>query len=525
MGGAATASGPDFSLGVRLSDIAATGLLAGRAGGEAVLLCRVEGELLAVSGACTHYGASLAEGLVDGSTIRCPLHHACFSLRTGAAIAAPALDPLQRWRVELDGVTVFVREKLPFQAPPARKSAVGNVVIAGAGAAGLACASELRALGFSGAITMLSEEADPPCDRPNLSKDYLAGAAPEEWIPLRSDAWYAEHSIELRLGTRVLRLDAERRTIHTEGGEDIAFDRLLLATGSEPNRLSAPGFDRSGVLTLRSLADARAVVGRARPGARAVVIGSSFIGLEAAAALRARGVEVDIVSLEKVPFERAFGAEVAAYFQQLHEANGVRFHLGTVASSFDGRSVRLVSGGCIAADFVLVGVGARPRTELARSAGLAIEDGVRVDAFLETSAGGIYCAGDLAAYPDPLTGERIRIQHWVTAQRQGQAAAANMLGLETRFAAVPFFWTEQYGVALRHVGHSSDWDEVAIDGDVAAGDFIARYFERGEHRASAAVGRDLEILEDERRFEQRSAGGPPAAKQGSGTFASACHPM
>jgi NADPH-dependent 2,4-dienoyl-CoA reductase/sulfur reductase-like enzyme/nitrite reductase/ring-hydroxylating ferredoxin subunit len=521
MGATGAASGPDFSAGIPINDIPEGKTVAGRVGDDPVLLSRFDGELFAVSGGCTHYGAPLGEGLLDGETVRCPWHHACFSLRTGAALRAPALDALDRWKVDVEGGTVFVRSKIdgaPRQAPAAPVE-IERVVIVGGGAAGLACASELRRLGYAGAITMVSVDRDPPCDRPNLSKDYLAGTAPEEWLPLRPADWYEQNRIELRLGAEVQRIDATGRRVELGGGEELAYDRLLLATGSEPNRLREPGFDADNVFTLRSIADSIAIAEQAKAGARAVIVGSSFIGMEAAAALRKRGVEVTVVAPEHVPFERVFGAEIGSWLQRLHERNGVRFHLGTVASSLEGRQLKLANGESVEADFVLVGIGVRPRAELAQAAGIPADGAVPVDAFLETSLPGMFAAGDIAAYPDALTREPVRIEHWVHAERQGQVAAANILGHRKRFDAVPFFWTEQFGVPLRYVGHAGSWDRVEVHGDIESGDFIARYYEGGEHRASAAVGRDLEILEDERRFERMIAeksarSGEPREKAG-----------
>ncbi|HEX8840934.1 MAG TPA: FAD-dependent oxidoreductase [Sphingomicrobium sp.] len=506
MGAQGAASGPDFSAGIPIDDIPEGKTVAGRVGDEPVLLSRFDGELVAVSGGCTHYGAPLRDGLFDGETVRCPWHHACFSLRTGAALRAPALDPLDRWQVDVEGGRAFVRSRMDAAPGPggAAPAEVERVVIVGGGAAGLACASELRRLGYAGAITMVSADNDPPCDRPNLSKDYLAGTAPEEWLPLRPADWYEQNRIELRLGAEVQRIDAAERRVHL-GGAELPYDRLLLATGSEPNRLREPGFDADNVFTLRSLTDATAIAEQAKAGGRAAIVGSSFIGMEAAAALRKRGVEVTVVAPEHVPFERVFGAEIGGWLQRLHEKNGVRFHLGTVASSLEGRQLKLANGESVEADFVLVGIGVRPRAELAQAAGIPADGAVPVDAFLETSLRGVFAAGDIAAYPDALTGEPVRIEHWVHAERQGQIAAANMLGQRKRFDAVPFFWTEQFGVALRYVGHASSWDRVEVDGDIEGGDFIARYYEGGDHRASAAVGRDLEILEDERGFERMIA--------------------
>jgi NADPH-dependent 2,4-dienoyl-CoA reductase/sulfur reductase-like enzyme/nitrite reductase/ring-hydroxylating ferredoxin subunit len=502
MGEQGAASGPDFSAGFPVGDVPEGKTVSGRVGDDAVLLSRFDGELIAVSGTCTHYGAALANGLLEGETVRCPWHHACFNLRTGAVLHAPALDPLDRWKVDVEGETAFVRSKVDGAGDkaPAPQTEVRRILIVGGGAAGLACANELRRLGYPGEIIMLSADRDAPVDRPNLSKDYLAGTAPEEWLPLRSPDWYERNRVELRLGAEVQRIDGGARRVHMASGEDLPYDRLLLATGSEPNRLRGPGFEAGNVLTLRSLADATAIAAQAEPGARAAVIGSSFIGMQAAAALRKRYVEVTVVAPEHVPFERVFGGEIGGWLQRLHERNGVRFHLGTVASSLDGRNLKLANGQSLEVDFVLVGIGVRPRTELAEAAGIHGGGAVPVDAFLETSHAGLFAAGDIAAYPDPATGEPVRIEHWVHAERQGQTAAANMLGHRERFASVPFFWTEQFGVPVRYVGHAASWDRVEVDGDIDGGDFIARYYVGDVHRASAGVGRDLEILEDERKL-------------------------
>lgn len=505
MGEAQAATGPDFSSGFPLGDIPEEGTVAGRVGDEPVLLSRFNGSLYAVSGACTHYGGHLADGVAEGSTVRCPLHHACFDLKTGQPLRAPALDPLDRWQVDVDSDRAYVSYKLkaqPDEAPEVETD-VGRVVIIGGGAAGLACANELRRLGYSGEIVMLSADRDPPCDRPNLSKDYLAGTAPEEWLPLRTDEWYSENRVDLRLSTEVTRVDAAARTVHCASGENLPYDRLLIATGSEPNRLAVPGFDSDKVFTLRSIADARAIAERAKGGARAVIIGASFIAMEAAAALRSRKVEVDIVSVEHVPFDRVFGIALGEHIKKIHEKNGVRFHLGCVASSFDGSTITTTARERIEADFVLVGIGVQPRLHVARSAGAQLDNGVMVDSAMQTSVTGIYAAGDIAAYPDPTSGERMRIEHWVVAERQGEVAAANMLGIERRFDSAPFFWSEQFGTAIRYVGHASEWDQVIVDGDIDSDSFAIRYFNKGVHCATATIGRDVDNLEDELALESK----------------------
>jgi NADPH-dependent 2,4-dienoyl-CoA reductase/sulfur reductase-like enzyme/nitrite reductase/ring-hydroxylating ferredoxin subunit len=501
VGESATATGPDFSAGVAVTDVPVDGTLAGRVGEEPVLLSSFGGELFAVGGACTHYGGVLADGVSGGTGVRCPLHHACFDLRTGQALRAPALDPLERRMVEIEGDRAFVRRKLDPEPRPRIASDVRNIVIVGGGAAGLACAHELRRLGFTGSVTMLSADSDPPCDRPNLSKDYLAGTAPEEWLWLRGDDWYRDMRVDLRLSTEVSRVDAAARTVHCAPGESFPFDRLLIATGAEPNRLNVPGFDGPNVHTLRTVADARAIAAQAKPGARAVIIGASFIALETAAALRKRSVEVDVVSVEEVPLVHVFGQELGRDIQALHEANGVRFHLSAVVHGFDGQAVGLADRERIEADFVIAGIGVRPRTAVAESAGLALDNGVIVDAFMESSVPGIYAAGDIASYPEPISGTRARIEHWVVAGRQGEVVAANMLGERKAFESAPFFWTEQYGVPIRYVGRASGWDAVTCEGDFESGSFAARYFVDGSHCATATVGRDRENLDDELRLE------------------------
>jgi apoptosis-inducing factor 3 len=499
VGEAASASGPDFSQGLALSEIPQEGTIAGRVGDEPVLLSRLGGELFVIGGTCTHYGGHLGNGLARGTTVRCPLHHACFDLKTGAVLRAPALDPVDRWLVEVEGDRAFVRRRIEPspESNPSIGAGIDRIVIVGGGAAGLACANQLRRRGFGGEVTILSADADPPCDRPNLSKDYLAGTAPEEWLWLRGEDWYASNRIGLHLGAEVMAVNPSVRKVTLSSGKDFEYDRLLIATGSEPNRLALPGFDHPNVLTLRSVADARTIASKASPGARAVVVGASFIALEAAAALRHRKVEVDIVSVEELPLERVFGAELGEKLQRLHESNGVRFHLSAVLSAFDGEAVTLASGEQIPAEFVLIGIGVRPRTRVAAVAGLSLDNGVLVDARLETSQPGIYAAGDIAAYPDPFSGEPVRVEHWTVAERQGEIAAANMLGGSELFDSAPFFWTEQFGLTIRYVGRASGWDTVTLEGSFEDRSLIARYFADGVHCATATIGRDEENLEDE----------------------------
>lgn len=495
--------GPDLTRGVTIADFGARKLLRGHVGGETVLLARVGDEVLATGATCTHYGGPLADGAVEGDTVRCPLHHACFSLRTGEAIEAPAFDPIACWKVEREGERYVVREPAPATARPARAAVAGapeRIVIVGGGAAGFAAAEMLRRRGWQGDLTLLSADADAPCDRPNLSKDYLAGSAQEEWIPLRGDDFYPAQRIDLRLATTVQRIDLAARCVVTRDGARFGWDRLLLATGAEPVRLPIPGADRPHVFVLRTLADSRAIIAGAASAKAAVVLGSGFIGLEVAASLAARGLAVHVVSLDAHPLERVLGAQLGDFVRHVHEAHGETFHMGTSIASIDAGSVTLGSGARLAADLVVIGVGVRPRLALAEEAGLKVDRGVVVGATLETSHPGVYAAGDIAAWPGGAGGAPMRVEHWVVAERQGQVAAENMLGANMPYRDVPFFWSAHHDVTIRYVGHAPAWDEIRIDGDLAARDCIASYVRAGRTLAVATIGRDAQALEHARRL-------------------------
>ncbi len=498
--------GPDLTQGVDFAELERDGKLVGRVGEEEVLLVLRENEVFAIGAHCSHYHAPLIDGLVLGGEIRCPWHHASFDLATGEVLRAPALDSLPCWTVERRDGKVFVRgERAAKTRAPAPMEASKTVVIVGGGAAGLAAAAELRRLGFAGGLVMLSAEDAPPLDRPNLSKDYLAGAAPEEWLPLRPENFYSENGIDLRLGAVANGLDAKARRLTLADGSALEFDRLLLATGAEPIRLQIPGAELPHVRTLRSLADCREIIARATQARRVVVLGASFIGLEVAASLRARGLEVHVAAPEKIPMERVLGAEIGAFVRKLHEEHGVIFHLEDVATAIDESRVTLKSGKSLEAELVVAGVGVRPRLELAEKAGLAMDRGVIVDAFLETSAPGIYAAGDIARWPDPHGGERIRVEHWVVAERQGAAAARNMLGAREAFDTVPFFWSQHYDTPINYVGHAEGWDAIEVEGDIAARDCLLRYMRDGRALAVASIFRDVDSLRAEAEMERITA--------------------
>lgn len=497
----------DLSAGIAVADLPDGGSVAGRVGTDDVLLVRSGDSLFAVAPLCSHYSAPLADGVVVGETVRCPRHHACFSLRSGEALRAPALDPLACWRVERVGDMAFVRDRLPattrserFQIAP--DAGPDSVLIIGGGAAGLAAAEMLRRAGYARPVTILSADDSAPCDRPNLSKDYLAGTAAEEWIPLRPQEFYAERKIELLLDARVDAIDVEHRSVRLSDGREFGYGALLIATGADPIRLQIDGAASTRLHYLRSFADSRSIIASLGTARRAIVVGASFIGLEVAASLRERGLEVHVVGLEKIPMERVLGPELGRFVQALHEAHGVSFHLGASITRIEGETAILSDGARLPAEIVVIGAGVRPALTLAERAGVALDRGVVVDRYLETSVPGIFAAGDIARWPDAHSGANIRVEHWVVAESQGQAAALNMLGAQQPFDAVPFFWSQHYDVTLNYAGHAETWDSIEIDGSLESHDATVRYQLGGRSVAVVTIGRDRESLAAELQMER-----------------------
>ncbi len=510
MGNAAPPSGPDLHAGISLRELPEGRPFLGHVGEDGVVLVRHGQHVDAVSATCTHYSGPLADGEVVGDTIRCPWHHACFSLRTGVAVGPPALAAIACWDVALEGDRLRVLGKRVAHAGPAGNAALGGVadrslrriVIVGGGAAGAAAAEMLRREGYDGELTLVSEEASPPIDRPNLSKDYLAGNAPEEWMPLRDEPTWKAEGVTLKLSTRADRIDLGERKLLLRGGESLAWDRLLLATGCAPIRLPIPGAEAPHVHLLRTLADSRAIIARAATAKRVVVLGASFIGLEVAASLIARGLEVHVVAPERVPLERVVGPEVGERVRALHEEKGVRFHLGDKPVQITANAVTLERGGSLPADFVVLGVGVRPELALAEAAGLEIDRGVVVDEHLESRVADVFVAGDVARYPDARFGGRIRVEHWCAAQAQGQVAARNLLGQRVPFRAVPFFWSQHYDLQLNYVGHAEAWDRVDLTGSLADRDAAVALRSAERTLAVITLGRDRDSLRAESAFER-----------------------
>ncbi|MET0790942.1 MAG: FAD-dependent oxidoreductase [Polyangiaceae bacterium] len=500
MAGDQQLTGPDLVQGIEATDLAEGEMLVGHAAGEAVLLARSGDRVFAVGAHCTHYGAPLVDGLLVGDTVRCPYHHACFSLVTGAVQRAPARDGIACFDLEERSGKLFVLGK---RAPAVQESAPGpsSIVIVGAGAAGNSAAEKLRREGYAGKLTLLSAEGSLPIDRPNLSKDYLAGTAPEEWLPLRSEDFYREQRIDL-VQQRVTSLNVREKTVTLADGSELAYGALVLATGANPVRLSIPGAQLPHVHTLRTLADSRAIIAASANAKRAVLIGAGFIGLEVAASLRTRGVEVTVLAPDALPLGRILGEALGRAVQQLHESHGVRFRLGTRPRAITEHALTLDDGSELAADLVVLGVGVRPELGLAEAAGLGVDRGVVVDEYLQTSAPDVYAVGDIARFPDPRSGDKIRVEHWVVATRQGEVAALNLLGKKQSFDAVPFFWSGHYDRTINYLGHAESWDRIDIAGSVEQLECSVAYRKGNRTLAFATIGRDLANLQAELALEQ-----------------------
>lgn len=487
--------------------------------GPQVLLTRQQGQVHAFAAHCPHYGAPLEKGKVVAGRLICPWHHACFKLDSGHLCEPPALDDLPTFAVREAGGRILVRvlptppastdkpEATPTAevggTPPPAAPAPADArtfVIVGGGAAGEFAAQTLRREGFAGRVVVVSTDVAAPYDRTKLSKAYLAGKAKPAALPLRAADFYTRQKIELLTAARATGLDLKKQEISLEGQPPLRYDQLLLAPGATPNLLpKLPGHDLLGVLPLRTQADADALLAATKDAKQVVVIGSSFIGMEAASSLIGEGRAVTVIAQEKVPFERVLGPEIGAMFQKMHEAKGVKFEIEAEVTDLIGEGghvtgVRLKTGQTLPADAVVLGVGVRPATDFLKAAlPLAEDGGLTADAYLQV-AENVYAAGDIAHFPLAATGQPARIEHWRLAQQHGRVAARNMLGQREKFTAAPFFWTQQYGKSLRYAGHAKRWDDIIYHGEVAQQDFLAFYVLEGHVVAAAGMGRDADMI-------------------------------
>lgn len=469
-----------------------------------VLLIRQNDRYLAIAAYCTHYKAPLAEGVLSGDHIVCPWHNAYFNITTGDQQEPPGLDSLPRYAVRIDGDQVIV--SVPEGATPTRTRSMATYnadrdqrtfVILGAGASGAHAAETLRIAGFQGRIILATQDDRLPYDRTWLSKDYFNGVVATEQMPLRSLQFYNDHDIEVWLNKSAARVDAQTKIIEFADGEQLNYDALLLATGGKSRQLDVPGADLQNVLTLRSFRDCNRILEAAKTATHAVVIGSSFIGMEVAAGLAQKGVQVTVVSPDSVPFEKTLGQDIGRVFQQVHEEQGVSFQLGRKIDSLEGNdrveTAILDNGDLLPANLVIVGIGVQPATEFVSGVERHPKDhSIPVNDYLQ-AGNGIYAAGDIARYPDWRTGEPTRVEHWRIAAQQGRIAAYNMAGQPTKFRAVPVFWTMQFKFPLRYVGHAEQWDELIVDGDLQKRQFIAFYVKDHHVLAAAASQRDTEM--------------------------------
>lgn len=498
-----TLKGPDLKEGVVIDSLKSGQKLLGHADGLPVLLVREGENFYAIGAKCSHYGADLNDGLMSDGIIRCPWHHACFDVKTGEATKAPALNPIPTWNTEIENGMVFVRNQRSVPPARERKPTKEHFVIIGSGAAGHAASEMLRRLGFSGEISILSADSDLPYDRPNLSKDYLAGNAPEEWMPLRSPEFFEEQKISIRLNSKVTKLNPKTKTLQLENGDFVHYDKCLIATGGIPAKPKIQGIDLSHVHFLRSFSDCKALIEDLKIAKKVVIVGAGFIGLEAAAALTARKMNVCIVATGQFPLERLVGPEVGAFLKSVHETNGIQFRLGRTVERIEKNRIILDDQSSEPADLVLVATGIVPSTEFLSESEIKIENGVSVDEYLETTAKDVFAAGDLASWPSEVSGERVRIEHWVVAQRMGQVAAANMMGAKKRYSEIPFFWSQQFDVTLNYVGHATSFTHTRIYGRLAERDCAVAYLDKDTVKAVLTIGRDSQNLEIERALENK----------------------
>jgi 3-phenylpropionate/trans-cinnamate dioxygenase ferredoxin reductase subunit len=365
-------------------------------------------------------------------------------------------------------------------------------VIVGASLAGAKAAETLRAEGFDGRVVMIGAEAERPYERPPLSKDYLRGEVGREKVYVHDEDFYAANEIELRLGRTAARLHTSIGEVALDDGKRVRYDRLLLATGAEPRPLPVPGEALDGVLYLRSVADSDVLRERLDRGGSVVVVGAGWIGAEVAASARQRGLDVTVIDPLGVPLERVLGSEVGSIYRDIHSDHGVRMLMGTGVAAFEGSTaverVRTSDGRTLDCDFVVVGVGVRPRAELAADAGLYVDDGILVDEHLQTSVTGVFAAGDVAMTHYPFYGRRLRVEHWANALHQGPVAARNMLGVWDRYDRVPYFFSDQYDVGMEYSGFARTWDRVVFRGDPASREFIAFWLAENRVIAGMNVG-------------------------------------
>jgi len=467
---------------------------------EDVLLVRIDDKFYARTAYCPHYGASLETGVLDGPKLMCPWHHASFDIPTGELTDPPALHGLTSYKIEVRGEDVVL-----FPAETTVKSSgrtderkthqkdEATFVIIGGGSAGNAAAHQLRASGFDGHLKIISADTQPPYDRPNLSKDFLKGDMDPGWLPLNDENFFQVQEIDLMLAKRVTGIDAQKKRIDLEDQTTLGYDKLLVASGSRPRKLNIPGHDLDNIFTLRTAADAAAILEQAEKAKRITVIGASFIGMEAAENLDNENREVHIIGRDPLPFAALFGKEMGELLKQKKENDGITFHLGQNVSEFRGNkkleTVILDNGQPIDSDLAVLGIGVEPVTDFMPHFNKAADESLLTDEYLQVE-NDIFAAGDIATFPYWRTEGMIRVEHWRTAEQLGIIAAENMLGLKKSVQIIPYFWTNLGGMSCRYVGYPGRWDESVVHGSMAQENFMIYYIAHNQVMAVLGIGRD-----------------------------------
>lgn len=498
----------DLEKGIASDALAPGKMVVGNYRDAEVLVIRSKaGSITAVSASCSHAGGPLADGLVVNGEIRCPWHHGRFDLATGEALGGAATSAIGCFGVaEKDGI-IRVTGKREIAPATSKLTVAKPVVIVGAGGAGYALAHMLARHGCGDDVVLVSEDADAPYDRTLMSKQFLSGEMERDECMMPMPNVGSGSPPKLMTGVAVKSIDVEARAINLNNGKRLEYGTLVLATGSAPGRPDFEGAGHERAFTLRSLADAERLKAAAREATDIVILGGSFIGLEVAAALGAEGRTISVVEQGKTPLAHVLGEEVGRFVQRLHEDKSVIFHTGRQVKRFDGKAVILDNDVSIDAQVLVIGTGVKPRTDLARAAGLALDEhngGIIVDEMLRTSAVHIHAIGDIASYSDPRAGVRLRIEHWVHSERQGQYLSRLFCGdTKEGFGDTPFFWTTHYETTLNYIGHAKP-DHVTIDGDLDAGDFAALISDGPKMRALITCARDRLSLETERDWDKPS---------------------
>jgi NADPH-dependent 2,4-dienoyl-CoA reductase/sulfur reductase-like enzyme/nitrite reductase/ring-hydroxylating ferredoxin subunit len=465
-----------------------------------ILLTRIEGKYYALGAHCTHYGGPLAEGVLYNGVIMCPWHHACFDAKTGDLQDPPARDSLPNFETKIKGddVIVMLPDELESSRIPAMVKADSsderNYFIIGGGASGNAAAQALREGGYKGKITIITQEANIPYDRPNLSKDYLSGEAQPDWMSLRDKEFYEKNGIEILFSKKVEEVNVSKKEIRLADNHILKFDKILFATGGIPRTMNIPGSDLKNIFYLRSFDDCDKIIEASKNISKAVVIGASFIGMEAGYHLHERKLDVTIIAPEDIPFKNTFGSEVGNLIKKLQEEQGVKFKLSSEVSKFEGdeniKSVILSNGERIECDLVVIGIGVKPATDFIKGLNFEKDGSIKVDEYLQ-AAEDVYASGDIATFP--YNGNNIRVEHWRLAEQQGRVAGFNMAGKKIKFTKQPFFWTAQAGLNIRYVGNAKEWDETITWGDVNSKEFITFLIKNNKVAAAVGNNRDTEM--------------------------------